>query len=206
MRLASPTDVLSRLARSATAGSTASAESALDAATVMLENILGTPLGVADRVDLYDNLPSRYDNPYWVNQVAYLHQMFVTGSVSAYLSDDGSPITDISGMTAESSGFTLHPDLGEVVITTYDIVEGRDVLALSYTAGFVDENDTAIPPWLKEAAISGAVEVLHSQAMSHGKRDVPDMSNTLHRLLYRMVNEHIRSRYRGHSPSRSMVV
>lgn len=205
MRLATAEQLTERLAVNAgMAGVAKSADSALNGATPIVELVLGSPLEYASRIDFYDFFPGRYGSPYLVNERFYLTQMFVDGAIAVYISPDGGPIVDLNGLTPVTEGVSLFPQLGEFLLTSSVVPEGRSVIAVAYSAGF-DEEDQSIPSWLREAGISVAVRILHAQSISHNKKDVAKTPTELHRIAHQQLGSNIRTRTRGREPSFTTV-
>jgi hypothetical protein len=206
MKLATAQEVLARLAaQTGLTGFVASADSALNAATPIIENILGTPLEAAERIDFYDFLPGTYGETSLQQARFYLTQMFVDGPISVYVSADGTPLNSVAGLTPVAEGLQLFAQPGEFLFTSSAVYSGRSQIAVKYAAGFSDASPD-IPSWLKEAAISSAIRAMHSQALVHNKKDVRDMSVELHRIAYQQLNNRVRTRYDGIHPSSTMVL
>jgi len=206
MKLATAQDVYDRMSSSgAAAGGTTTANSVLEAATPIIENILGSPLESAERIDFFDFDPSVFDTPTLAGSKFYLTQMFVDGNVKVYLSPDGAPLSSVTGLTPLAEGVSTFAQLGEVLLASESVYVGPSTIAMKYSAGFSDASPD-IPTWLKEAAISSAVRVMHSQTIAHNKKDVPDMSVELHRIVYQQINNRIRPRYFGYYPAQTMVL
>jgi hypothetical protein len=203
MKLATKEEVLARMNLGGTASKDAAVESALDASTTIIENILGTPLSATDRVDYFDLHISPYSKAtvFEFN----LEQGFVDGDALIFYSADGLPISDVSTLVPLDVAYVI-PNIVTGLITVTDTpLAGTSTVAIKYSAGF-NEGSTGIPSWMKEAAISSAVYVLHTQAATHNKKDLQDMTPALTRILRMQINSHVRPRGRGYYPSRSTVL
>lgn len=200
MKLATAEDVKARMGSSANSNVLTSADSVLEAATVQLENIIGSSFARATRIDWFSYKPGRYAKTF--NEISLqLTQSFVETVSGVYLSTDGLPVeqSDIAGMTpVDSQYFSTFEERGTISLRTVP-KPGIATIAVEYVAGFED-NETNIPAWLKEAAISASVRILHTQSVGHQKKDILSISGALYNLLYSMVNEHIRPRSIGLHP------
>jgi hypothetical protein len=188
-------------------------DSALDASTTVLENILGTSLQYRQMIDYFDYLPSRFSayNPFRLR----LSQRFIDGIPRVYNTlTAGIPLFSVSDLTTASqvdeSLFIVDADKG-IVQFLQGVNSGYGALAVIYEAGFedLDSNDNVderIPDWLTQAAISGAVFAHHQQSTSHSKKDVKDMSDPLYRFMYQQVSNYIMSVHSDVSPARSEEV
>jgi hypothetical protein len=205
MKLATAADVTTRMGSNVNMGNIATAaESVLEAATPIIENILGTPLASADRIDWFSYNDSIFDTPL---EVEYnLTQAFVEGTVTFYYSEGTNPVLrDFSNATAVDSAYVdLDEEAGRA--TLYSIPNtGTSVVAARYSAGFT-EGSTEIPDWLREAAIAAAVRVIHSHTLGHNKDDISQVAPELHRILMMVLNNHIRTRLHGIFPNRTKVL
>lgn len=194
MKLATTTDVLGRVAINNTlSGAISAADAALSAASVILSNILESELDVVLVRDYYS--PS-YDKVGTATQL-YLSRMFlnkeetVEVSYGAYSGDADADTYEV----VDPIGYTLDYESGLLKLASiphYGIMS----LQVAYTSGFSGEADTNIPSWLKEAAISSAVYVMHTQVAAHGKQDILDISPEYRRMVYSMIQQHLRPRLR----------
>jgi len=204
MKLASVGSVKSRLSIGSTIGPDIIG-SALDAATSIVENVIGSPLEYVDeRVDWFTYNPSIYRGTFSGLKL-YLTQIYVNGDVNIYYSEDGYPVSDgFSGLAAlEPTNYTVWPQTGTILLNVEPII-GEYTVAVSYSAGFESES-ADIPIWLSEAAISTAISVYHAQTVTHNKKDIPNMYPTLYRILYSQLNEYIRPRSSGLIPTETRL-
>lgn len=191
MKLATAAEVLARANVSSTVGasSTATVESALEAATSVVASILQTPVEAAERIDYFDYSPSRYQNSF-VPITLKLTQRFVTeDAVRVYYSTDGLPAPTTSEFQALAEDFSVNRERGIIEIYS-EPLPGRKTLAVKYTAGFSD-GSTDIPSWMKEAAISAALHVQHAHKITHDTEDQPDMAKVMAGILYTQLNSYI---------------
>lgn len=192
MKLATTDAVLGRIAiNSALSGAISSAEAGLEAATVLLSNLLDTPLVSAEVQDYFSPAPSAVSCP----ANLYLTRMFVNPeeivSVS-YGTYSGDTTADVY-TELDPSLFSVDYETGKVAISAIP-ASGKMSLKVSYYSGFSGENDATIPDWLREAAITSAVYVMHTQVAAHGKQDILDISPEYRRMVYSMVQQHLRPR------------
>jgi hypothetical protein len=205
MKLATSANVTSRMGSNVALGNVATAaDSVLEACTHILENIIGTPFESAERIDWFDYRPSLFATD--VAVILNLTQAFVEGNVTVYFSTDGNPVLqDFSNAEAVDSGsIDLDQEKGIADVLTVPY-EGTSTVAVKYSAGFT-EGSADIPDWLREAVISAAVRMIHSQVIGHNKRDIRDMSPELHRILYMGCSHRIRGRLHGIFPKRTKVL
>ncbi len=200
MKLATADEVLTRANVSSTVGasSTATVESALEAATTVVASILQTPLESAERIEYFDYNPSRYQGTFQPFKLK-LTQRFVTDdAVKVYFSTDGYPAQISSNFEALSEDFSVSRYRGLVDIFS-EPLRGAKTIAVKYAAGF-DDGSGDIPPWMKEAAISAALHVHHAHKISHDTEDQPDMAKVMAGILYTQLSNFITIDYNA-SPS-----
>lgn len=199
MKLTTADKVLARMNLTGTIGSSnpTSVDSALDAATPMIESIIRTPLKAASRKDYFDYSLGRYDTfkPFHL----WLSQAFVDGKPKVYVANQGDPVTDLAETTLLTTDqYLINRETGKVTILVQP-TQGFSVIMVKYNAGF-KEAATSIPDWMVEAAISAAIFMNHTQAISHGKKDAQAMTKPLAGIIYSLVNEHILTPYDGSYP------
>jgi len=187
MKLATVAQVLQRVSiNSGLSGAVSSAEAALEAATVIIANMLETTFELTAVTDYYS--PSACK----VNTSAnlYLSRMLVARDEAVTMgqkADDGS-YTDIA--TSSYSTDNLYG-----IVSIDDIPSsGRRSVRVKYVSGFDGETDDRIPSWLNEAAITAAVYVMHTQVAAHGKQDILDISPEYRRMIYVMLQQYLRPR------------
>jgi len=187
MKLATVAQVLQRVSINAgLSGAVSSAEAALEAATVIIANMLETSFELTAVVDYYSPGSSKVNT----GAKLYLSRMLIAGDepvTIGYKSDDGL-YTDIDDATYSIDGV-----YGIVSLDTIPI-SGRRALKIKYVSGYESENDDRIPSWLREAAITAAVYIMHTQVAAHGKQDILDISPEYRRLIYVMVQQYLRPR------------
>lgn len=206
MRLARVEDVVARMGGNVSSGNTsAAAGSALDAATPLVESIIGTPLAAATRTDWFSYKPSVYSDSSEV--VLYLTQGYVSDAgVTVYLSDSTSPVLqDFSNATAVDDTYVILNEEEGTVTLQYLPYIGSNTIAVRYEAGF-SSRASSIPEWMQQAAITACVRVLHSQKLGHKKEDTLSAAPELHRVLYAQCIEYSRPRAFGLPPSRTTVI
>lgn len=208
MRLASTDMLKERLGLSTTSNAMTSASSVLAAATPILANILGTPLQETSRQDWFTYRPSRYAGVF-DHLVLNLTQGFVGGVHGVYLSTDGLPVSNVvSSLTKEDeANYIIDAEKGVLILLVAPMIGNATVL-VDYCAGYADGDtpDQEIPEWLSEAALSATIEVMHTQSITHNKKDLLDMSAPMRRILYSQVNEHIRPRAKGIFPVNTVAL
>lgn len=206
MQLAKAQDVVTRMGGSVSQGNTiVAAGSALDAATPFVESIIGTPLAVVTRTDWFSYKPSVYSDSSEV--VLYLTQGYVSDAgVTVYLSDSTSSVLqDFSNATALDDEYVILNEEDGTVALQYLPYIGTNTVAVRYEAGF-SSRSSSIPEWMRQAAITACVRVLHSQKLGHKKDDTLTAAPELHRALYAQCIEYARPRAFGLAPSRSKVI
>lgn len=203
MKLATAADVQARMnVLGIMAGSNApNIDSALDAATSHIASMLRTPLDSATITDWYDYTVGRFDSPGPVT--LWLTQAFLYGRPKVYVSSDGNPIVSVASATLlDAEDYIVDASKGKIEILA-TVTPGYSALAVKYNAGFT-EGSSDIPDWLKEAAISSAIHVIHTQSITHGKKDTKDMSKPMGAMIYSILNEYIVTPYMGLHPARSV--
>ena len=211
MFLANPQDVLQRMSLGSTAqGNITSAQSVLGAATPVVQNIIGTELSEATVYDRYDYRIKRSRSkfePY----VLYLTRGFVNSeqSVVVYSSNDGKAV-DLTGSNhdvIDPEHYDIDYDLGLITMHK-DLAQYPGRSLVTYAAGFgVDGDQVAqdIPEWLKQAAITACVNLLHQHVTAYNKSDIFNMQRGLHVALERLITTHIRPALNVKYPSSSVV-
>lgn len=204
MKLATADDVFDRMNLTGTVGTsnTTTIDSALEGATSIIESVLGTAIAETQRCDYFNYKRSKFDlfSPFTL----WLTQRFVIGSVDIRVSSDGTRISDFNAAEQLSEdSYCLDPSTGKLEVLE-DVYQGYYTIAVQYTAGFT-EGSPDIPTWLKEAAISAAVVIQHTQAVSHGKKDQEKAGKPMNGILYSLLNEYIITQYGGFQPARSIV-
>lgn len=200
MRLAKAEDVINRLNLQGTVGTAnaGSIESALEAATSIVESILRTSLRESERIDYFDYAVGRFSSfhPFTL----WLSQGYLASPPSVYFSKDGSPIVSIADAELVDSANVLYDAAkGKVTVTAEPTYYGNSVVAVRYEAGFQSESSD-IPYFIQEAAIAAAIYIIHTQSVAHGKKDQKDMSGPLSSIVYSTLNEHIFTPYNGEYP------
>lgn len=180
-------------------------ESVLASATSLIEGVIRTQLESRDRLD--------YFSPNWPRLSSYsmktisLSQKFVeSGAISVYYTADGYPISSIATATkmTENTDYVVDYQNGFVKLLT-EPTKGVNTVAVKYTAGFKDEGSN-VPLWLQEAAITAATYVRHTQAVSHNRKDVKDLSPEIRKQLMGMLNEYVMSDMGTITPDRADVL
>jgi len=192
MKLASTTDVLKRVAINNTlSGAVSSAEAALDAATVIISNLLETEFNTAEVRDYYSPRLAQAGTPIQL----YSSRMFLNKEETVELSygEYSGDVDEDTYTVLDPSKYTVDHESGLIKIPSMPTY-GTLSLQVSYTSGFSSESDSKIPGWLKEAAISSAVYVMHTQVAAHGKQDILDISPEYRRMVYSMIQQHLRPR------------
>ena len=204
MKLAETADVLARLNLAGIATTNVTTiDSALEAATVFLESKLRTPLDSSSVLDFFSYNPSIYAE--FTPTTLYLSRKFVDGDVSLYVSSaDNVPLLDVASGTALTLGvdYVQNTDKGNITLITEPPI-GYMSIAAEYEAGFTEGG--TIPDWLKEAAISAAILIHHTQGVIHSKKDAKDMTTPLAQAVYAHINEHIYTHYNGLFPDNTIV-
>jgi len=192
VKLASATNVLNRVSiNPSLTGGVSSAEAGLDAATVLLSNLLETKLDVVIVRDYYS---PTLDQAGTAVQL-YLSRMFLNEEETVEVSygEYSGDVDDDTYTVLDPKYYTVDYEQGKLKITSLPAYGTLSIL-VSYTSGFSGESDSTIPDWLKEAAISSAVYVMHTQVAAHGKQDILDISPEYRRMVYAMVQQHLRPR------------
>ena len=205
MKLATSSDVVTRMGSSVLAGNISiAADSVLEAATPILENIIGTPFSSSDRIDWFSYNVSSFDTS--EEFVLNLQQAYVDGGIAVYFSNDGAPVLQDFSNADPVSDASLFVDTDRGIVTLLSLpMSGTSTVAVKYSAGF-SEGSSDIPSWLKEAAVSAAVRLIHAQTLSHSKDDISQAAPELHRLLQLGTSNYIRPRMNGVFPVRSTVL
>lgn len=178
-------------------------ESVVEGATPYLESLLRTKLSAASVTDSFTYIRGRY--AVFSPIACWLSQGFLTDAPTVYVTKtSGTPLLDINDgvVLVEGTDYIVNREIGQVTFIR-DFVQGHSCVAVTYEAGFVDETDEALPPWLVEAAIAAAVYLRHQHALTHNKNE-KDISGSLGKIVYSQVNEHIRTPYGGLYPISSV--
>jgi hypothetical protein len=157
-----------------------------------VESLLRTSLQETERVDYFDYVPSTYSTG--TNSVVLtLTQRYLSAAPKVYVSGTSLAVTLVTDNLLASDEFSYSAERGSVLLLTPPPA-GHHTVAVVYSAGFADQSSD-IPSWLKDAAINAAIYIQHTQAISHSKKDIPNVSKVLYNILYSSVNEHIVSLY-----------
>lgn len=194
MKLASTSDVLSRLKISSDlSGNVSAAESGLEASTILISNLLETDMNSAIVSDFYTPASAMVGSD--VN--LYLSRMFVNKeevvklSYGVYTGDVDADSTTYTVIDPKYYSVDYASGLIKLdSVPTY----GKMSIRVDYSSGFSGETDSKIPDWLKQAAITATTYVMHTQVAAHGKKDILDISPEYRRMTYSMIQQHIRSR------------
>jgi len=167
-------------------GAVSSAEAALDAATVLLANMLEATFEYTAVTEYYSPSDSKLNTS--VN--LYLSRMLlaVDEKVSISANDGTGVFTEVDALT-----YSVDRIYGIVSLDNLSAV-GRRAIQIKYVSGFEGETDERIPSWLNEAAITAAVYIMHTQVAAHGKQDILDISPEYRRLVYVMIQQYLRPR------------
>ncbi|RLA05769.1 MAG: hypothetical protein DRQ47_00320 [Gammaproteobacteria bacterium] len=190
MKLATTTSVLKRESvNSSLSGAVSSAEAGLDAATILIAGILETDFIKLEVADYYS------PKTLGASATLYLTHMFVSteDEVEVSYGTYSGDVTEDSYTVLDPVNYSVNYESGLVSLDNMPVT-GKMSLKVSYLSGFSGETDRAIPSWLAEAAISGATYVMHTQVAAHGKQDILDISPEYRRMLYVMIQQHIRPR------------
>lgn len=205
MRLVNAEAVLGRmnLTRSVGTNPETLVESVLDGVTPIIESIIRSSTQYAKRDDYFSHNRSKYAD--YKPLTLKLSQRFVIAKyVKVYISESGLPLGDLTDLTPlTSSDYLLDAEKGEITLLV-EPPKGHRILAVRYRAGF-DSESKEIPKWLQEAAISAAIAVHHAQAVTHGKKDVRDMSKELNRILYAQLSDYVYSSLQATFPEMTLT-
>lgn len=204
MKLATVQDVLARVNLSSTLASASpqSVESALEAATSLVESMLRTSLSETERIDYFDYTPSPFDS--FVAPTLALTQRFLTVAPLVYFSENSNKVVPSSTTLISDANYTYSFVRGTVTVLVAP-PSGYGTIAVKYVAGYT-EGSSDIPLWLRNAAVSAAIYIQHTQAIAHSKKDIPNVSKVLYGILYSSINEYITTYYNSVPPSDSMVL
>lgn len=177
-------------------------DSVISGATSMLATLLQSELYEADIVDTYYIPRWRTTDPVrlWTTR-----QFLKEGTVNVYLSCCGNKVDLVPANLVADSGLNI--DLRRGCIDVMDqFVTDKSYMAVSYTAGF-STNDAAIPSWMKEAAISGAIYLHKMQAVRHGKKlENAQMTRELYSIMRQQVSPQLFTQHSGLTPDYSREV
>lgn len=215
MRLASPKKVLERMGAtgSTTGQASASAVSALEAATIILENQIGTTFTRETKEDFFSPVESRYTE-FSTKPRLYLSKGYVDSAQTfqVYMSSVAMQATT-DGSLVDPSDYLVNYERG-VVDMQINVYKGGRTLLVTYTAGFnaqaVPLNDEYSLPYknhpLEEMSISQAIRILWSHSQFKNKKSSLDAAGELELSLSQMMNPHIRPRMRGLIPVFSKTI
>lgn len=208
MKLVSANEVLRRASlQIAGTGSTATAESVLDAVTEIVQNLLDTSLALNTRLDVFS-----YSIPRSRTQFApyslYLSSAFLDAATfEIRASTDGSRLS-ASGEGSVVATTAYEVDYTKGRVTFYeDMTEGFGSLSIYYSNGFTltDGLLEGTPEWMKEAAISAAIRMLEAQTLTKKKTDARQNKNELATHISMLINSHYRRGYDLIIPMRTVV-
>lgn len=188
-------------------------ERVLQASAPLVENLIGTTLQEAKRIDWFSYRPSFFVLKNFREEKFLLEQGFVdvTGTTpfSLYESNDGLPVKqDFSNgdLLVNGEDYILAEEPGEFTILK-TVSTGIGSLALSYSAGFREEQGVLVdlPEWLRTTAISAGIRWQLANQHKWNNKERVDLTPEVVSIFRQHLNEHIRTRYGVH-PLRSIVV
>lgn len=208
MLLANPEDVLERMSlNSQLSGGVASARSALEAATPILESLVGTAFTRSTQTDYFRYLPNKYKaTPHYVQ--FYLENGFVDAN-SAFnvyvVSNTDNTVQIDANSLVDPQYYSVDYQRG-ILTLFYAPSASQEAVAVSYTSGMVVIADhfNKPPQWLREAGIITAIKILHNQSTTYNKKDLTDMSQKVKREMLGAVSDYVRPRMNGLFPVRSV--
>lgn len=205
MKLATVEDVLARvnLSNTLATASPQSVESALEAATSLVESILRTSLQETERVDYFDYTPSAYSETFQYPSLA-LTQRFLVAEPLVYFSAGTTPVVLGDDTLTDSENYVYSATRGTVTLLQAPN-KGFSTVAVKYTAGYV-EGSSDIPNWLRDSAVNAAIYIQHTQAIAHSKKDIPNVSKVLYSILYASINEQIVTYHNCVAPSDTVIL
>lgn len=197
MKLATAQDVLERGSISISGtGPTSTISSVLEAVTVIIENLLDTPLIENTRLDVFDYQIPKYRNSFQPVRF-YLTQAFHSGTQpmeARVIASDGIRLTAAGqGTVLDPSSYLVDPIKGYVTLLQ-DVDVGNGVLSFYYSGGFVAAADilSGVPAWMKEAAISSTIRMYHAQSLTRTRKDAKVPTNELATHVSLALNSHYR--------------
>jgi hypothetical protein len=204
MLLSSPERVLRLMGAQPLGDSVESAEASLEVASETISIALDTSLVKANRQDYFSYLPSKYETSY-TPLYLLLHQGFLRGTPNVYLSADGAiPTTETGSALSLNEGFTYDAEKGVITLMAQPY-RGNSLILVEYAAGFVDEDDVSLPPWLIQAGLKEAISQMQSSVIGYNRKDMRDKSGFLDRAARRLLDGHQRPRI-GLFPENSTVI
>lgn len=211
MKLATSKDVLDRASVSISGtGPTAAMLSTLDAVSVIVENLLDTPLAASVRLDVFNYQIPRYRVKFTPIKF-YLSQAFMDSGAQAlevrYSDTTYAQLTASGqGTVLDATNYIVDETKGIVTLLT-DPPEGYRTISFYYGAGFASSNGLyqAVPDWLKEAAIATAVRGYETWSVARSKRDRAVPKNELSAHMAMIINNHYRRQYDALYPEQTVV-
>lgn len=201
MRLVNSKDVLDRASVSISGtGPTAAMLSTLDAVSVIVENLLDTPLAASVRLDIFNYEIPRYRVKFKPLKF-YLSQAFMDSGAQAL--EVRYADTTNTQLTASGQGTVLDPkyyivdETRGIVTLLTDPPEGYRSVSFYYGAGFASADGmySDTPEWLKEAAIATAVRGYETWTVTRSKKDRSIPRDELSTHMAMLINNHYRRDY-----------
>jgi len=214
VRLATTDEVLSRMSINSTmTGNIASATSALNSATPIVEGALGTSILSSLREDYFQYQVPRYREKF-VPVTLNLSQGFVytkAGSLTVYESLNGNAITDVADTTQAkvvvATDYIVDHVMGTVTLLR-DVTVGYHTIVVKYKAGYGLKEGLFedIPEWLTEAGIASAIKSMLSQSVPNNKKDSRDTSRDVNAHFLLVINPHVRPVMSGAFPNTTKIL
>lgn len=198
MKLATAQEVLDRASLNISGvGPTATINSVLEAVTVIVENLLDTPLQDNTRLDIYSYSIPEYRKVFKPVRF-YLTQAFHSNTQAMEVR------TSLTGdiLKAAGEGTVLAAEKYDVdetkgIVTLFeDPPEGYGSISFHYSGGFTTSADliTGIPSWMKEAAISSSIRMYEAHSVGTRRKDQRQraIKNELASHVAMLINNHYR--------------
>lgn len=211
MKLATAQEVADRASTSISgSGPTTTIDSALEAVTGIVENLLDCSLARNTRLDIFTYKIPAYRGAFAPFKF-YLSSGFLDATVQAVevrYSNDGSRLgASGEGEILDSTIYDVDADKGH--ITFYqDVTQGYGSVSVFYGNGFEvkDGMVIGIPDWMKDAAISATIRMVEAHSTLSKKKDARAIKNELASHVAMQINNHYRRAYEVNYPVRTVIV
>jgi hypothetical protein len=190
---------------------------ALEASTAVVENLLGTPLAEAQRIDWHSYVPSRLGKRQGeFREVKFLLKAgFVQEDITPLLyatksSIDFAPVLEDASnadLLVEDLDYFINYEEGSYTLLRAQTV-GTGGLMVKYTSGFgLDSSQvlTGTPDWLVQAGAAAAIRWMLAMQSKWNNKERVDLTPEVASIFRFHLNEHIRTKY-GEFPIRSKVL
>lgn len=207
MKLVKDEEVLQRLSMSVPddCATPSAVLSAVEAATPLLENAVGTSFARQTNKDYFRYYPHAYkqSSPRIILNTT---NGFVdaTQAINVYASSNSERVTEDTDLLIDSTYYEVMSVEGRVYLYMTPAISNESLL-ITYTSGFTSSSGIYqnVPRWLQEAATTLAIRIMHNETNTYNKKELKNMSRGISMEAAAMVHNHVRLRMNGIFPVRA---